>query len=57
MADLNHFTHFHVSAGLLNVSNTINKHILTAKIASGVEGAGFDFQLDLPPHAEHAANS
>lgn len=34
MADLNHFTHFHVSAGLLNVSNTINKHILTAKIAS-----------------------
>lgn len=57
MAELNHFTRFHVSAGLLNISNTINKHILTAQIASGVEGTGFDFQLHLPPYAEHAADS
>ena len=55
MADLNHFTRFHVSAGLLNISNTINKYILIAKTASGVEGPRGDglrlhqgrFRLDI----------
>lgn len=57
MADLNHFTHFHISADLLNISNTIHKYILSAKPASGGEGAGFAFQLDFLPYTEHAADS
>lgn len=57
MADVNHFTHFHVFAGLLNISNTVNKYILSAKTASGVEAAIFDFQLDFPPYCQQAANS
>lgn len=47
MADLNHFTCFHVSAGL-NISNTINKYILGAKTASEVEGAIFQFPAEFP---------
>lgn len=57
MADVNHFTHFHVFAGLLNIANTVNKYILSAKTASGVEAAIFDFQLDFPPYSQQAANS
>lgn len=47
MADLNHFTCFHVSAGL-NISNKINKYILGAKTASEVEGAIFQFPAEFP---------
>lgn len=58
LADLNHFTHFHGFADLLNISNTnINKYILSAKTASGVEAAMLDFQLDFPPYSTQAANS
>lgn len=56
MTDLNHFNHFHVSAGLLNVSNRINKYIPSAKTAFRVEGAILDFQLDFPPYTECSAN-
>jgi len=55
LADLNHFTHFHVFARLLNISDTVNKYVLSARTASGVEGAIFDFQLDFPPYFEQAA--
>lgn len=56
MTDLNHFNHFHVSAGLLNVSNRINKYIPSAKTAFRVEGAILNFQLDFPPYTECSAN-